>query len=106
MGVSISMKEFLKSRRDRAVGSILGWVEQELGPDVADGMTKEQWAETRRVVLGAINGYHDVVLDLMKSDDSMRNDHLVELMERVDGHLSRQDRVPASVRSMARPTGI
>lgn len=88
MDVSISMKEFLKKKRDRAVGSILGWAESELKP----GMSKEQWEETRRVVLGAVNSYHDTMLDLIGSDGAMRNDYLVELLERVDGYLARQNR--------------
>jgi len=86
MDVSFDMKKFLRMRRDRAVGSILGYAEAEIGPK----LTKAEWEALRRVVLDATNSYHDTVLDLVKSDDSTRNDHLISLLESVDRGLARQ----------------
>lgn len=84
MDVSVPVRNFLMNRRNRAVGSILGWAEAELRPQ----LSTEQWTSFRKVVLDATNSYHDVVLDLVKSEDGLRNDHLVELLERVDRGLS------------------
>lgn len=83
--MSVSVRTFLKARRDRAVGSILGALEQDLRGKV----TRAEWEDIRSLVLDGMNGYHDAVLDLMKSDDgsSARNDELVTLLNRVDRHL-------------------
>lgn len=88
MDVSLDVRKFLRNRRDRAVGSILGYAEAELRPK----LTQPQWEALRRVVLDATNSYHDTVLDLVKSEDSARNDHLIALLERVDQNLNRQTR--------------
>lgn len=86
--VSLDVRKFLKARRDRAVGSILGYAEAEIRPL----LDKTQWEALRRVVLEAANSYHDVVLDLVKSEDVARNDHLIGLLERLDQNLTRQSR--------------
>lgn len=88
MDVSLDVRKFLRNRRDRAVGSILGYAESEIKPK----LTQTQWESLRRVVLDATNSYHDTVLDLVKSEDSARNDHLILLLERVDSKLSVQSR--------------
>lgn len=88
MDVSLDVKKFLRNRRDRAVGTILGYAEGELKPK----LTAAQWESLRRVVLDATNSYHDTVLDLVKSEDVARNDHLITLLERLDQNLSRQAR--------------
>lgn len=82
MGVPV--RDFLKRRRDRAVGSILGYAEREIFKD----LSIEQREGLRRVVLDAANGYHDSVLDLVKAEDGIRNDYLVELLERIDQRMS------------------
>lgn len=84
MDVSLDVRNFLRARRDRAVGSILGYAEGELKPK----LTKSEWEALRRVVLDATNSYHDTVLDLVKSDDVARNDYIVQLLEGIDAHLS------------------
>jgi len=88
MDVSLDVRKFLRNRRDRAVGTILGYAESELKPK----LTAAQWESLRRVVLDATNSYHDTVLDLVKAEDVARNDHLVTLLERLDQNLSRQAR--------------
>lgn len=77
MDVSLDVRNFLRARRDRAVGSILGYAEQEIKSKLA----KSEWEALRRVVLDATNSYHDTVLDLVKSDDVARNDYIVQLLE-------------------------
>lgn len=86
MDVSLDVRKFLRHRRDRAVGSILGYAENEIRPR----LTQEQWESLRRVVLEATNSYHDTVLDLVKSEDSVRNDQVVALLERLDRRWSGQ----------------
>lgn len=83
MDVSLDVRKFLKNRRDRAVGSILGYLEQNVRPKLSAG----EWESVRKVVLEATNSYHDTVLDLVKSEDGVRNDHLIALLERVDRNL-------------------
>ena len=94
MDVSIDVKKFLRNRRDRAVGSILGYAENEIKPK----LTPAQWESLRRVVLDATNSYHDTVLDLVKSEDAARNDHLIHLLEQLDSKLAAPSRpsVPIS----------
>lgn len=93
MTVGVPIKDFLKRRRDRAVGSILGYAEREIFQD----LTPAQRAGLRATVLDALNGYHDSVLDLVKAEDGVRNDYVVEVLERVEQEL-RTRRAPAVVR--------
>lgn len=78
--MSVPVRDFLKNRRDRALGTILGHVEREIWPK----LDKAERDAVRRVVLDALNGYHDSVLDLVKSEDGARNDEIIELLERMD----------------------
>ena len=79
--MSIAVRDFLKARRDRALGSVLGYAEREIYPD----LPKEVQREFRGVVIDALNSYHDSVLDLVKSADGVTNEILVELLEKVEG---------------------
>lgn len=81
--MSVSVKDFLKARRDRALGSLMGHTERNL----FDRMTEQERKEFRGVVLDALNSYHDAVLDLWKSDDTLRNDELIGILARVDRYL-------------------
>ena len=80
--MSIEVRRFLKARRDRALGSILGTLENDLRGKVS----REEWEDFRCTLLDAVNGYHDSVLDLLKSDDgtTIRNEELIGLLERVE----------------------
>lgn len=82
--MSVPVRDFLKRRRDRAVGSILGYAEREIFKD----LSIEQREGFRRVVLDAANGYHDSVLDLVKAEDGTRNDEVIALLERIDRQTS------------------
>lgn len=87
MGVQI--KDFLKARRDRALGSVMGHAER----NFYDQLSVDQQREFRAVVIDALNSYHDSVLDLVKSDlGSVRNEEVAGLLERVDRHLAAQQR--------------
>lgn len=84
--MSVAVKDFLKARRDRALGSILGFAEREIYPK----MSPQEKAAFRNVVLDSLNSYHDSVLDLVKSDNgTLRNEELVSMLERLDAHLSK-----------------
>lgn len=89
--MSVPVRDFLKNRRDRAVGSILGWSEREIFPS----LTPAQREQLRRVVLDAANSYHDSVLDLVKAEDGVRNDHVVEAIERLESRIIEQRRMAA-----------
>lgn len=83
--MSIAVRDFLKARRDRALGSILGHAERNVYPE----LTQEQRRDLRQVVVDALNSYHDSVLDLVKSADGVTNDILVDILEAVQDMESR-----------------
>jgi len=78
--VSVPVRDFLKASRDRALGSILGHLEQRVWERLATG----ERAAVRQVVVDALNGYHERCLDLLKSEDGMRNDEVVVLLRQLD----------------------
>jgi hypothetical protein len=86
MGVPI--RDFLKARRDRALGSILGHAERNIWRRLEEG----ERAAFRQVVVDALNGYHDSVLDLMKSDDGVRNEELLRLLQQLHSSLKTTQR--------------
>lgn len=82
--MSVPVKNFLKARRDRALGSILGYAEREIFPR----LSASERTSFRNLVLDSLNSYHDSALDLFKSDDgSVRNEEIFNLLERVERHL-------------------
>lgn len=77
--MTVQARDFLKARRDRAVGTILGYAEREI-----DWVDNEEWQAFRALVLDAIDNYHDTVLDLFKSDGGngeVRNEEIISLLE-------------------------
>lgn len=80
--MSVPVRDFLQQRRNRALGSIMGHLEREH----FEAMTQPERDRCRQVVLDAINGYHDSVLDLLKAEDnnSVRNDEVIALLRRLD----------------------
>lgn len=91
--MSVPVRDFLKRRRDRAVGSILGHAERE----IFQNLSEEQRKAFRGVVLDALNGYHDSVLDLVKAEDGVRNDYVVEVLERLAGEVKQLNRIQSGV---------
>lgn len=83
--MSVPVRDFLKARRDRALGSILGYAERELW----NGLTPEQRKAFRTVTLEALNGYHDSVLDLVKAENGVRNDEVLLLLQRIESQTRR-----------------
>lgn len=88
--MSVPVRDFLKRRRDRAVGTILGYAEREIFKD----LSAEQREGFRRAVLDAANGYHDSVLDLVKAQDGVGNERVVELLESIDRRTRSQQAQP------------
>lgn len=85
MVMSVAIKNFLKARRDRCLGSILGYTEREIFPQ----LTAQERMAFRNIVLDSLNSYHDSVLDLLKSEqDSVRNEEILLLLERLDERLN------------------
>ena len=81
---SVAIKNFLKARRDRCLGSILGYSEREIFPK----LTPQERLAFRNLVLDSLNSYHDSVLDLVKSESgTVRNEELIAMLERLDAHL-------------------
>lgn len=91
--MSIPVRQFLKARRDRALGSILGYTEREIFPKMVDERGRadlEAQRKFRQLVLDALNSYHDSALDLFKSDvGSLHNDEVIALLEKINDRLDR-----------------
>lgn len=85
--MSVPVRDFLKARRDRALGGILGYAEREVFRHLDD----QGRSALRRVVLEALNGYHDSVLDLVKAEDTtaVRNEEVLAALNRFERLLSR-----------------
>jgi hypothetical protein len=83
--MSVPVRNFLKARRDRALGSIMGYAEREIFPRLSPA---ERQA-FRSVVLDSLNSYHDTTLDLFKSDDGVRNEEILSVLERIEQHFTR-----------------
>jgi len=82
--VSVPIRDFLKARKDRALGSILGHAEREF----YHLLSREQQQLFRQATIDALNSYHDSVLDLVKSEDgTVRNEEVLGLLQRMDRHL-------------------
>lgn len=92
--MSVPVRDFLNNRRNRALGSILGYVERQVFPS----LSLPEQRELRQVVLDALNSYHDSVLDLMKAEDGVRNDVVVEAIQRLEERISNQQRARAAAR--------
>lgn len=79
--MTVQTRDFLKRRRDRALGTIMGHLERSAAWDHLD---VEQRRDMRERVIEALNSYHDVTLDLLKAEDDVaRNDYVVGLLERI-----------------------
>lgn len=85
--MGMDARRYLKARRDRAIGAVLGGLESDLQGKV----TRSEWEGIRALVLDAVNGYHDSVLDLMKSEDdtSTRNAAVIDTLVRIERLLTR-----------------
>lgn len=81
--MSVPVRDFLQQRRNRALGTIMGHLERE---HFANHAQPDRDRCCRMVVLEAINGYHDAVLDLLKAEDnnSVRNEEVIALLQRLD----------------------
>lgn len=83
--MSVPVRDFLKARRDRALGTILGNAEKDLWPK----LTREEREAFRKVVMDALNSYHDSVLDLVKAEDGTRNEEVLVLLQGIDRRFAR-----------------
>lgn len=84
--MSIPVRNFLKARRDRALGAVMGHAEREIFPK----LTQAEQTAFRKVVLESLNSYHDSTLDLFKSDTgTVRNDELIALLTRIEERLDK-----------------
>lgn len=94
--MSVPVRNFLKARRDRALGAIMGFLEREVFPKRCPQcrtpvVTPQEQAAIRKVVLESLNSYHDSTLDLFKSDEgTVRNDELISLLGRVEDALAKR----------------
>lgn len=64
------------TRGNRATATILGAIETEIysGHDIPDSIRKK----VRQIVLDQLNGYKDLVIDIVKSDNAYINEFYVK----------------------------
>ena len=77
MGVPVM--DYLARRRNRCVGSVLGYAEREIFPKI-DKTTEQAF---RQLVRDAVGSYHDSIVDLVKTDDGTRNEEVIRLLEQL-----------------------
>lgn len=84
--MSVPVRDYLRIRKDRALGSILGHAERS---DWWKAMDRSGQEALRRKVMDALGEYHDSVLDLVKAEDQtvVRNEEVVTLLNRIDSHM-------------------
>ena len=93
MGDGGMIKRLVIEKRKRVVATILGHAEREW---LKSGkISREEFEAFRTTTLQSIDGWHDLMLDILKvsDEDMMRNGHAVQLLERVHAgqrHLSDQ----------------
>ena len=78
------VRNLLTEQRRRAVGMLMGYVEAEVYPHLSTPVRRELRAQ----IIKAIDGYHVVVLDVLKSsinDGSVVNEEFVELIAGLRG---------------------
>lgn len=81
--MSVQIKNFLKVRHDRALGTILGYAERE----IYDRLEATERRDFRRAVIDALNSYHEAALDILRSEDGLTNDEVVAVLERLERHM-------------------
>ncbi|NUS01917.1 MAG: hypothetical protein HOV97_05060 [Nonomuraea sp.] len=88
MGVPI--QDFLANRRNRCIGSILGNAER----DFFKQLTPEQRDSFRQLVRDAVGSYHDSVLDLVRAEDSVRNEEVLAALTRIERKVAARPALP------------
>lgn len=85
--MSMEAKEYLRASKDRAVGTIMGFLERQ----IFDSLPRDKQLAVRQAVIDALNVYHERMLDLVKSDTGVRNDEVFDLMRKLNAHLDKQE---------------
>lgn len=84
--MSVEVKEYLRTSKDRVVGTIMGFLERQ---PLWGQIDRQQQLAVRQCVIDALNVYHERMLDLVKSDNAVRNDETIELLRRLDAYMSK-----------------
>jgi hypothetical protein len=89
--VSDMMRRLATERRKRAVGAIMGHAEQSAW---WPKLTAEEQRAFRDKVLGAINDYHDLMLDMIRitGDDALINEKTLQVIQSVRESQQRLER--------------
>lgn len=87
MADGIDARRLLVERRKRLVGSIMQFAERELYP----GMSLKQQQQFRDKVMEAVGGYHDLMIDLVRSlaGDGIVNEDALRLIQEIHDRLPR-----------------
>lgn len=97
MGDGGMVKRLIIEKRKRVVATILGAAERDF---LRTGkITREEYEGFRTTALLAIDAWHDLMLDILKisDEDMMRNEHAVDLLERVHAG---QSQLSAQIRAL------
>lgn len=95
-------RSFVSRRRRRAIAGIMEYVEKQPWWKTLPDASKRA---LRDKVLGSVNEYHDVVLDLLRTldENSIGNPEVVRLLDLVHGS---QRRMEADARAQAPDGGL
>lgn len=80
------VRNMLIERRQRLVGTLMRYMENEVYPKLSEPERKE----LRKRVLTAVDSYHDVCLDMLKAsvvDGSVLNDEATRLLARLNSQI-------------------
>lgn len=73
------------TRGNRVTATILGSLEAEIYE--RHSVPVDIQKKVRQIVLDQLNGYKDLVIDIVKSDTAVMNDHYVETVEAIHREL-------------------
>lgn len=77
--------KLVANRGNRAVATILTWLER----NIYDDLSPEQQTAVRQVVLDNINDYKDLVIDIVKSDTAYLNEVWLEKLDEIHREIRR-----------------
>lgn len=80
---NIMAAKLVAARGNRLTAILLGWMEENIKPDLTD----EQWYDLRDLVRDQVNGYKDLIIDIVKSDTAYVNQLWVEKVDEIHREL-------------------
>ena len=71
--------KLVAARGNRLTAILLGWMEENIKADLTD----DQWFDLRDLIRDQVNGYKDLIIDIVKSDTAYINQLWVEKIDEI-----------------------